>query len=210
MKTSVHQNWVPPQEFSGDTVIVLGSGNSIVELGHDRLLPNFEGKYPVICCNSSFLLAPWAEILFFADARWYRDNEWCLDRHLGWRKVTRRPPPGRPKFPIHTIRAEHRGGLSLNPTTIFWRNSGHMALNLAVHLGAARVILVGVDMVTTAKKQNFHTLHSRPTNVDAFKTWRDDFELARPVLDKLNVSVLHANANSAVRSFPFCELEDFV
>lgn len=204
-----NKNWSIPQAFPGDTIIILGGGSSIMDLGHDKLIPKLEGKYPVIATNSALLLAPWCEVLFWADSRFYRDSMWYLPRHLGWWKITRRPPPGRAPFPVHAVKADHCGGLSENPSVIFGRNSGHMAINIGTLMGASRLILVGFDMQPKGKT-HFHELHSRPANVDAFKTWIGDLELASPILRKANVEVLNANANSAIKTFPFCNLEDLL
>lgn len=210
MKTSLRRPFIPPREWSDETCIIVGGGSSITELGHDKILPHFEGRYPIIACNSSFLIVPSCEVLFGADIRWWRENSWNISRHQGWYKVTRRPLTGKQPYPVHCVRAEHKGGLSLDPGVIYGRNSGHMALNLAVHFGASRIILVGFDLNPRVKQPNWHSLHSRPANVDAFKTWISDLELAKPTLEKSGLTVLNANPGSAVQAFPFCNLEDFV
>jgi hypothetical protein len=211
LKASLRRPFVPAREWQGDTCIVLGSGRSITDLGHDKILPHFEGRYPIIACNSSFLIVPTCEVLFGADIRWWRENEWNIKRHLGFFKVARRPLTGKQPYPVHYVRSEHKGGLSLDPSVIYGRNSGHLALNLSIHFGASRVILVGFDMVTEQRgAQNWHTLHSRPANVDAFKTWIGDLELAAPILMKNAVSVLNANPNSAISCFDFTDLRDWL
>lgn len=205
----VHKNWSIPPAFPGETMVILGGGSSIIDLGHDKLIPKLEGKYPVITTNSALLLAPWAEVLFWADDRFYRESMWYLPRHLGWWKITRRPPPGKLPFPVHAVKAEHRGGLSESPSVIFGRNSGHMAINIALLMRVSRIILVGFDMQPKGKT-HFHALHSRPANVDAFKTWIEDLDLAAPILRKAGVEVLNANPNSAIQAFLFCSIEDWV
>ena len=205
----VHKNWSIPPAFPGETVVILGGGSSINDMGQDKLIPRFEGKYPVIATNSALLLAPWAEVLFWADDRFYRESIWYLPRHLGWWQVTRRPPAGKLPFPVHAVKAEHRGGLSENPSVIFGRNSGHMALNIATLMGAKRIILVGFDMQPKGR-MHFHDLHSRPANVDAFKTWAGDLELAAPILRRNSISVLNANPNSAITCFEFTDLRDWL
>lgn len=210
MKKSVHATFVPPREWEGCTAFVIGGGSSITDLGHDKILPKLEGRYPIIAVNNAYLLCPTAEVLFGADQRWWSDSAYSLHRHLGWYKIARRPPPGRLPFKLHLIHAEHKGGLSLDPRTVYGRNGGHMAMNLAVSFGASRVILVGFDLNARAKRQNFHDLHRKPANTEAFGTWINDFALAKPVLEKAGIEVLNANGGSALKVFPFCELEDFV
>lgn len=211
MKTSLRRPFIPPREWQEETCLVVGGGRSIADLGHDKILPRFEGRYPIIACNSSFLIVPSCEVLFGADQRWWNENRWNIGRHLGFWKVTRRPLAGKQPYPVHYVRSEHKGGLSLDPGVIYGRNSGHLALNLALHFGASRVILVGFDLVTDQRgPQNWHTLHSRPANVDAFKTWIGDLELAAPILRKNSISVLNANPNSAINCFEFTDLRDWL
>lgn len=189
--------------------MVLGGGHSITALGHDKIIPKFEGRYPTIACNNAFILADWAEVLFGADSRWWQTNAWALHKHVGWYKVTRRAPPGRMPFPIRCVNADHKGGLSLDPTVIRGRNSGHMALNVATLMGAKKVVLIGFDLHTRGPT-HFHALHQKPANIEAFKTWLGDFDLAKPILEKAGIEVLNANKQSALKAFPFCELEEFV
>jgi hypothetical protein len=210
VKKSVLENWVPDAEWTGGTAIVVGGGPSILELGHDKILPQLVGRYPIIACNAAFLIVPEADVLFGADQRFWRDFDPWLPKFRGWYMVSRRAPAGRLGYPLRLIRSEHRGGLSLNPAVIFGRNSGHMSLNLAVAFGAKRIIMVGLDLHERSKTQHFHSLHSRPASVDSFKTWRDDFQSAVPVLEKASVTVENANPGSSVRSFPFVNLETLI
>ena len=211
MKANLRNPLIVPREWQGETAIIVGGGRSITDLGQDKILPHFEGRYPIIACNSSFLLVPSCEVLFGADHRWWNENKWNIGRHLGFWKITRRPLSGKQPYPVHYVRTEHKGGLSLDPGFVHGRNSGHVAINLAVHFGASRLILVGFDMRSRENgQQNWHTLHSRPANVDAFETWVSDMEMAAPILRKAGIEALNANPNSAIKVFPFCNLEDWL
>jgi hypothetical protein len=210
MRASTRKLFVPPREWEGCTAFIIGGGNSVKDLGHDALLPKLEGRHPIIAVNNAFLLCPSAEVLFAADSRWWMQNDYALPLHRGFWKITRTMPPGKPRFRLHQIHAEHKAGLSLDPRIIHGRNGAHMAMNVAMHFGASRIVLVGVDLHERDRKQNWHDYHSRPANTEAYKTWRDDFASAVPVLAKAGVTVLNANPGSAVKAFPFCNLGDFV
>lgn len=208
-KRNVVEGWSVPREWGGcGTAFVLGGGPSIRALGHDKLIAKINGRYPVVATNTSYLLYPEADVLFGADQKWWADSEQWLHRHVGWWKVTRTAPSIRMPWPLMCISADHAGGLSLDPKRIRGRNSGHMAMNLAVHFGAPQIVLVGVDLDPKGV-QHWHDLHTRRPSVESYATWIKDWEQAVPVLAKAGVRVLNANPGSALKCFPFCDLEEF-
>lgn len=120
-------------------------------------------------------------------------------------------------------------GLSLDPARInvcgapgpdgTSGNSGFQALNLAVLMGAARVILLGFDMGFGAGGEvHWHRPHAwrdprtgsglhNPTQ-RLFDRWIRGFAAALPDLARAGVSVLNASRRTALDCFPRITPED--
>ena len=83
------------------------------------------------------------------------------------------------------------------------RNSGYQALNIAVHLGASRVLLLGYDM----HGDHFFGSHpdkSRPPFALCLKLWPT---IVAP-LKKAGVEVVNCTPNSALTIFPQMPLRE--
>jgi hypothetical protein len=209
-----------PREWDSLTAFVIGGGPSVVDLGHDRMIARLEGRHPVIAINNAYLLAPWADVLYWADNYWLCDN-WrdVGKRHVGWYRITRQIPRLRDvsrKYVqawidcIKVIQCKPVGGISFDPSIIYGRNGGHHAINIAALFGASRIVLIGFDMHARARKQNWHDLHSRPARTDGYQGWIDDMNQAASDLRGAGIHVLNANRNSALRCFDFVDLADVI
>ena len=80
-------------------------------------------------------------------------------------------------------------------------NSGHEAVSLAYHLGAAEIVLVGFDMIAGDDgRQHYHGDHKQLTNPgpNLYKQWvRNMHELAASI-EARGVPVMNATARSAL------------
>src|SRR5690606_20149057 len=131
-----------------------------------------QGKARVIVINNSWQLAPWADLLYACDGRWW---ETYRPEFSGLR-VSQDPRAG--EFNALRVPSVPEPGLSLDPLRIHrGGNSGYQALNLAVLLGCARVLLVGYDM----KGDHWHPPH-QDSNPDEgrFACWRQNFATTLP------------------------------
>ena len=147
----VPEAWRVPPLWRGETVFCVASGPSSGRLDLSRL----EGRR-VIAINDNYLRCPFAGLLYFCDWKWWR---WHHDRpafqaFAGIKasldeRVTQADPA------IRWLRngdsgesgSAGRAGLCNEPDRLkTGRNSGYQALNLAVHLGAKTVVLIGYDM----------------------------------------------------------------
>lgn len=208
--------WHVPREWGGETAFIIGGGPSLTRLGHDAVLAEIEGRHPVIAINNGYEIAPWADVLWWSDARWLEDNWHDLHRHRGWCKATRqraslrgvkrRDIPAWMKWVRH-LRCRPEAGLSLEPDTICGRHGGHHAINLAVLFGAKRVVLLGFDLHEREPGGfNWHRKHKRPTPAHNYgSVYRADLEKTAPILRKQGIEVLNANPGSALRCFPFID-----
>ena len=120
------------------------------------------GKAKVIAVNNSYALAPWADAMWATDAKWWNWHQgvpsftspkWSLE-HSAWNNF-------RAKYPdVQRLRNTGHLGLEHDPSGIRnGRNSGFAAINLAVHYGAAKIVLLGYDMQAHSGKSHFFGDH---------------------------------------------------
>lgn len=160
-------------EFMGQPVVVVGGGPSIngaYDKDGKEIFPPFDFKaiagLPTIAVNSAFEEVPDAKYLLFADHRWFMWNEQKLksSRHI---PVT----VGKSLFPnwyLPRIRRMVRckdDGICHDRTQLAGIDSGCLAVNLAWHLGASRILLVGFDSGFDANgNSHYHKRHQTEAN----------------------------------------------
>ena len=197
--------WRVPKAWPGSTVFILGGGPSLKDIE----VPRLKGRR-VIACNNAFILAPWADVLCWADAAWYEWNWRDLHHHLGpYRVCWRRMPemPGAASF--ERLFEFHKPlAISFDPTGVVGANTGHGALNLAVLFGASRVVLLGFDMKTRDGAHNWHNFHQRQPEGDPYRGFIAALEAAAPELVRAGVECFNASPDSALECFPKISFAD--
>lgn len=104
-------------------------------------------------------------------------------------------------YELNFIRSEQGGGVSNMPGVIRQGgNSGFQAVGLALHFGAARVILLGYDMQLTGGKTHWHGDHKRLGNpmTDKMKRWHGRFSL---MAAETSVPIVNATRQTALKCF---------
>jgi hypothetical protein len=207
--------WSVPREWPGATVAVLACGPSMNRATADRL----RGRCRVIAVNNVGIptrdesgtvqpaLAPWAEVLYAADAKWWQ----CYREHAlafpGLKvSVQGGPPLGQvlkleraPSGPPYDPRPTH---LSLGG------NSGYQAACLAVHFGAARVLLFGFDMRAVGKRKHYYGNHPNPLNsAQNYAGWINNFARLGQALKRRGVALVNCTPGSALRGLDQSTLE---
>jgi hypothetical protein len=101
-------------------------------------------------------------------------------------------------------------GLEEAPTGLrTGKNSGYQAINLAYHLGAARVVLVGYDMRPDAKgRHHWFGSHPYPTLDPPYPALLEYFGTIAGPLAARGVEVLNATPDSALSCFRRATLEE--
>lgn len=191
---------IPRGEWKGEAAVILGGGPSL----RKDLVPALRGRARVIAVNNAYLLAPWADLLFFADRRWWEWNKHDLGRYEGPLMVTRQ----RIEDPrVKRLGRERVEALSRNPCVVAGWCGGANAINVAYLYGANPIILMGFDM----RPGNWHDLHRLP---HAPNQHRERFipalERMAVELERENVTVLNTNPRSALRCFPFADIEELL
>jgi hypothetical protein len=200
-------HWTVPRIWKGETVAILGSGPSMSREVADTV----KGRCKVIALNDQAIdkvvdgakvpaLAPWADVLFAADAMWWRLHETQVAAFKGLKvsRGWRAPIRG-----IHYLLSAGQNGVDQRPTHLCGINSGQMAMNLAYHFGASRILLCGFD----CKGGRWFGNHPRPlSNTHHYKLWLKQFERIAASYKKRGVEVLNCTPGSALKVFPFADL----
>lgn len=196
-----------PRAWPGATVVCVAAGPSLTAADVDLV----RGRARVIAVNKSVILAPWADAFFAADGRMWT---WEADRLEAFAGL---------KFSLELTAASkaagcvllrNRGiwGLSTDPGAICnGRNSGYGAINLAVLLGAVRIILLGYDCGPGPDGQtHWHGDHPHgagPTDL-IFRSWRAAYRTLPEPLAAAGVTVQNASRATAIDVFPRVALAD--
>lgn len=182
--------------------VCLGGGPSLTQADVDFC----RGKAHILAVSDAFRLAPFADVLYSCDVRWW-------DWHAGAPTFTGRKfamDARAKKWPDVTI-LENTGdtGLERKATGLRnGRNSGFQAINLAVHLGATRIVLLGYDM-QPAKDGRDHWFGAHPNRVrPPFRLFLEHFPTIVQPLRALGVTVVNATRRTALRCFPQMPLEE--
>lgn len=212
--------WKPPEMWADQTVYIIGGGPSVLRTAlhriHDR---------PVIGTNNAFTLGPWVDVTFFGDRKWWDDHGMDLLRHPGMIITCLPNAPFTSLSRVKQLKMERRrlGIWTKTRDTICWnQNSGAAAINLAILLGAARVVLLGFDFKTDKERglREGHSWHEFHTSIPQQDIYTNKFLKSMKCIKKdlvqLNesgtwprqVEVLNATPDSALKEFPMVSLEE--
>ena len=94
-------------------------------------------------------------------------------------------------------------GLSKDPSRVHGTNSGAQAVNLAYHLGATRIVLLGYDMQHTGGRRHCHQDYPAGwLNAEPVKGWASQFAFLARDLAAEGVEVLNASRETALTCVP--------
>lgn len=176
--------------------MIVASGPSLTRADVDFV----KGKARVMAINTSYKLAPWADVLYAADGKWWRWHHGAPDFHglkfsvsktaQNWTGVT-------------VLNQGSESGLSTDPTTLaLGHNSGYQAINLAVLFGSTRILLLGYDMARGPKGQHhWHKEHPHQT-YDNYQFYARLFAKMVAPLRMLGVEVINCSRQTALTCFP--------
>jgi hypothetical protein len=180
------------------TVAVLAPGPSL-SLSQTQQVR--QAGVAAVAVNDAFRLAPWADVLYAADAAWWQHHAqealsfeglmMTSDPNLAFRKVKR---------------LRQTGTYGFDPTPGCVRtgsNSGYQAVHVAMQAGAKRVLLVGFDMHGT----HFFGRHPAPLRNSVPETQKQ-FAVNFQFLNGHGVDIINCTPGSAITCFPQQDLAE--
>lgn len=182
------------------TVAILASGPS---MSAEVARTVRSAGIPTIVVNTTHRLAPWADLLYAADEAWWSHQDNADARRFAGLRVSVGVVPG-------VLRLRNGGTVGFDPDPQSLRtggNSGYQALHIAVHAGAARVLLCGFDL----RGCHWHGPHPSPlrkTEPEVYARWRERYATLLPALAERGVDVVNTTPGSALECFRRAVLED--
>lgn len=190
--------WTVPREWARETVFIIAGGPSVTQADVDSL----KGRR-VIVINSSYEKAPWADFLFFGDARWWGQHRSKLSTFAG-RIVTVSSAGDKNKRIMH-LEKKRPPGLSKDPTMLTMRNTSlHGALNLAAHLiGEGSIAVLGADMQKDKDgRTHHHSKHPWPTRPGCWDRQMAELKTVAKPLKDMNIAVVNCSLASRIDWWP--------
>lgn len=213
-----------PRLAEGRPVVCLASGPSLTTEDVEYV----RGKAVVIAVNDvARFAAPWADVAVSVDSNWWTQHYKTMREFAGL-KVRTHPHNhkvnlGRKPNPLYCVRCDARlrkhgncwcdgivtlanagrDGFSMDPTAIVTTyNSGGAAINVAVHLGARRILLLGYDMGPDDKGRR-HFFDTEATQITSpFVQFRKSIATMVPHLAAAGVEVINCTRSTRLECFP--------
>lgn len=192
-----------PKLCPGGTVAIFAGGPSLTREDVDYCRGKVDAA---ICVNNSYKLAPWATALWGADARWWAWHK-GVPSFTGLKYSLTR---GAAKWPgVQILHNSGTYGLEPEPTGVRnGRNGGYQAINLAVHFGAGRVLLMGFDMQRGPKgEEHWHGDHPNQSR-SPYGLFLVHFKTIVDPLKERGVEVVNCSPVTALTVFPRMPLRE--
>jgi hypothetical protein len=203
---------VPRLLPDGGTVLVMGSGPSLIQADVDLARAHVDAT---IAVNDSYKFAPDATVLYAADGKWWGWHKGCVAPHSvravkfpAFTGLIRYALTKTPWYPdVQILRRGTQSGLMSDPAKVaLGHNGAYQSINVAVHLGATRVLLLGVDM---HEKGGHHFFGKHPDQTKPpFSVCLERFKTLVEPLRQAGVEVINCTPKSALTVFPMCDLSD--
>jgi hypothetical protein len=194
---------IVPKLCPGGTVVCFAGGPSLTREDVEYCRTRVDGAVAV---NTAYQLAEWATALYAADWIWWQWHRGAPTfpglKYTLTRQSTRWPG-------VQLLKKTGDEGLELKPDGLrTGRNGGYQAINLAVHLGAKRIILLGYDMQKGPKgESHWHGDHPRHTE-SPYGIFVRKFDTIVKPLAAAGVSVVNCSRHSALKCFPKADLAE--
>lgn len=191
--------WYP--DWTGDTCLIVASGPSAKQID----LEPAKGRVKCIAINTSWQLAPWADVLYACDVSWWREHKASWPEFKGL-KITQ-DKLANDEFEIFRVICErHHENLVLDRFgQVGWGgNSGFHCINLAIQFGVKKIILVGYDMQLNGGS-HWHGDHpnnmNNPTAANVAR-WRRTIDANAQIIKNLGIAVFNVSPVSALVNYP--------
>lgn len=218
------------REFEGETAVLIATGPSVSQKQVNFVYEKQQaGKCKVITINNAYQVLPSTNVHISCNDDWWT-YYWSRDqalRELSCAKYTWYKAIAN-QLDITYIKAVVKDGLSEDPRIIHINHgSGPMAINLALHYGVKRLLLIGHDMKFAAnyngkrKKAGSSSRHYFGEYPKKLQHWPSvkvgktgtlnglitAYDTMVPQIPDLGMEVINCTPKSALTTFPLSTLE---
>jgi len=197
-----------PCLWPGETITCVASGWSLTPTD----LAAIRGQTRVIVVNDCYRLAPWADVLYAADAPWWQRQQHVPDDCLPDRLYTLDSISKEYRPSVNVLRYMRGQGLAAQPDRLIsGGHSGYQAIGLAAHLvgDGGTILLLGYDCQLGPRGETHCPLLPVPSDVvDRRYRYRRKYGLWRTTYDDLveplaarRISILNCSRRTAVTAF---------
>lgn len=197
--------WSAPPIWSGQRCFIIAGGPSLIGFDFEML----RGQR-VIAVNSSIWSAPFADFCFYGDSRWGFEHARRLEGVTA-QVITTSTGFTAPNV-THMAKIAPPPGLALQrDTLVMSRTSLHAAINLAVHFGAAEIVILGADMKAAPNGvSHHHEPHPWPVVHGTWDRQMKQLALLPPALEAAGVKVINASLSSRLPWWPKQPIEELL
>lgn len=193
------------------TVVCLASGPSLTTEDCEYA----RGKATVIAINDAVRLAPWADVLYSSDRSWWKRQKLATDfagvrmkvATAEWKPTDKRSYPHNDGGILILKNTGVTGVDFQAPGIRNLQNSGGAAINVAVHLGAKRILLLGYDMGMHKHRAHFYEPPYAPRRSPYIRYRRLMATMVEP-LEKAGITVLNCSRHTDLEAFPRAVLRE--
>lgn len=158
------------------------------------------GRCRVVVINRAFELAPWADVLYAADGRFWQ--QYPAAQTFAGLKVTADAAVAK-RFGLNKVSVNGHHKVALEPVGVLGHggNGGFQALNLTLQFGARKILLLGLDLCG----EHWHGAHPAPLRNPRAPTldkWRRRLDAEAPRLVALGAEVVNCSMQSALTAYP--------
>ena len=196
--------------------LILGGGPSLLDSLKGRICK--KDDWFTIGVNLAFMFGDWENVCYFLDALLWWNHEEGLKR-FGGRKISLDKTKEGVKSivgiapDVEVWRRKGGHGICTIPKTAYAsRTSGGSAINIAYHLGAKRIFLLGYDMHGDVNgwMQNWYPeKYQRQPSKKGYAASMAPFVRIAEDAKRLGLEIFNATPGSALPNFPFVDIEDY-
>lgn len=194
----------------------MASGPSLTtEVAHKVRMARWLEGWKVIAVNDAYRRLPHADILYGCDWGWWKHHNGAPDFygerwtcHSTSAEFIDDKSAVAALYPLRLVKAQNGKGFSADPDHIYYGwpqpSSGFQAVNLALLLGAQRVVLVGFDGHARNGKHFFgdHPAHLNRGTDQGYR----EFAKAYPPDER----IVNATPGSSIEAYRFVDLEEIL
>lgn len=192
---------VVPKLWPASTFVCFAGGPSLTPEDVDAC----QGKVHAIAVNDSYRLAPWAVAIMASDFKWWKHHDGAPG-FLGRRYCLQ---PEAADYGAEILRNTGKEGIETDPGALrSGMNSGAAAINLAIHFGAMRILLLGYDMGHPGRPSHWFGEHPKELRARSpYHSFGEMFKTQVKPLRNLGVQVWNCSRTTALTCFPLLPLE---